>query len=534
MLVVLSSEQIPDWIYDGKLGVDLEFDDTTYKEMKLALMRVMEAEKKDRIYHLRECLLGEVKPSFKKWDYQYQNPALNPEQNNAVQKALEANEIAIIHGPPGTGKTTTLVQTIKESLKREHQVLVCAPSNTAVDLLVLKCLQQGISVVRLGNPARVEPELHEHTLDGAITKHDDYKLLRKMRTEVEQARKQALKFKRHFGSREREQRKRLLREARETKETANHLESYIIHNILTTNQVICTTLTGAANSILGKKTFGTVFIDEAAQALAPACWIPILRAEKVIFAGDHFQLPPTVKAMEAERGGLGRTLMEIGIDKSPDISVMLQRQYRMHHHIMAYSSQRFYENRLEADESVGYHRLSQDIEPLEFVDTAGCSFEEKKNPETLSTLNPEEATLVLKHLAILLNQLEEQNPSIFDQGFTAGIIAPYKAQVQELRNQMSSSPMLSSYAPYISINTVDGFQGQERDLIYISLTRSNGKQEIGFLKDIRRMNVALTRARKKLVVVGDSATLGNHPFYQGFIDFAESIGAYHTAWEWME
>ena len=533
MRVVLTTEQIPDWLYGTKLGIDLEFDDSTYREMEKAVNTVREAKKHSRLAELRDVLIGGNTPSFHQWEIHYQNPDLNPSQNEAVQKCLESLDVAVIHGPPGTGKTTTLVQVIKETLRREHQVLVCAASNTAVDLLVLKCLEQGLEVVRLGNPARVEEALQLHTLDGAITQHDDYKMLRKIRKDAEGIRKQALKYKRHFGGEERQKRKRLMKEARDLKDAAYKLEDYILHQILNGTQVVAATLSGAASSLLGSKRFHTVFIDEAAQALEPSCWIPILRSGRVIFAGDHFQLPPTVKSLEAAKGGLSRTLMEKVIDSRPEVAVMLDTQYRMNEAIMGFSGQRFYEGNLKAHKKVKHHRIGPNFEPVIFIDTAGCGFEERKNPETLSTCNPEEANLLLKHLALLFNQIEAEVPSVLEQAFSVGIIAPYKEQVKKLKDQLLDSPLLSSYVEYISVNTVDGFQGQEREVIYISLTRSNSKGEIGFLKDVRRMNVALTRARKQLVVVGDSATLGEHPFYAAMLSYMEQIGAYRTAWEWI-
>jgi len=533
MMIVLGTETFPDWVHGAKVGVDLDFDDTTYREMSKAVNKVLEAGKQERITELRDILIGNKKPSFHRWNVHYHNPVLNPSQNRAVQRALEALDVAVIHGPPGTGKTTTLVQAIKETLNREHQVLICAPSNTAVDLLVLKCEAEGMSVVRLGNPARVDEKLHQLTLDGAISSHDDYKTLKKYRKDADESRKRAQKFKRNYGARERQHRNRLMREARELSQTAHKLEDYIIHQILTQNQVIACTLVGASSSILGNKRFHSVFIDEAAQALTPACWIPILRSGRVIFAGDHYQLPPTVKSPEADKEGLSVTLMERVMEEKSEASVMLEQQYRMHEQIMRFSAKWFYQNRLEADASVKFSTLGEGFEPVEFVDTAGLGYEEDKDPDTLSTYNAEEANLLLKHLAMLLNALESQQPGIFDRGLTIGIIAPYKAQVRTLRDALRESPMLSSYQEHISINTVDGFQGQERDIIYISLTRSNSNGEIGFLGDVRRMNVALTRAKKKLVVVGDSATLGRHPFYESFIEYAESIHAYHTAWEWV-
>lgn len=530
--VALNSEQIPDWLSHSKLGVDPDFDDKTYQEMEKALHQVIAPGKNRRLAELREKLIGDRKPEFHTWDVTYKNPALNPSQNEAIQRVLEAYDVAIIHGPPGTGKTTTMVHAIKELLAHEHQVLVCAPSNTAVDLLTLKCQQQGIDVLRIGNPVRVEESLQDLTLDGWMSNHDDYQALRKLRREAEEVKKAALKFKRKFGGRERQQRQELLKEARELKKLSHQLEDYMLFQILQRAQVITATLTGSANSILDGKRFHTVLIDEAAQAMEPAAWIPILKADRVIMAGDHCQLPPTVKSLEAGRQGLNHTLFEAVIEEK-EVDVMLNRQYRMHENIMRFSGQQFYKGELKADESVRYHLLGPDFEPVEFVDTAGCGFEEVKNEETRSTGNPEEANLLLKHLAILFNQIQQKNPEILEVDLSIGIISPYKEQVRIIREQLQNSPMLSSFLDFISVNTVDGFQGQERDVIYISLVRSNSRHEIGFLKDTRRMNVAMTRARKKLVVVGDSATMGDHPFYRSFLDYIDDIGAYRSAWEWM-
>lgn len=533
MRIALGIELIPEWLHHAKLGIDLDFDDKTYKEMKHVLHQVEKPKDNRRLGELRDVLFGKVKPVYRKWEVIYKNPWLNASQNRAIQLALESQDVALIHGPPGTGKTTTLVAAIEEISHHEHQILVCAPSNTAVDLLTEKCHEKGLSVLRIGNPARVDETLHKLTLDGSIQQHPDYTILKKLRRDAEKIRTQALKFKRKFGGAERQERNNRMKEAREIKKMAHQLEDYIIHSILNNAQVICATLTGAANTVLGKKQFHTVCIDEAAQALTPACWIPISRAKRVILAGDHWQLPPTVKAVEAEKGGLSKTLFE-EIMEMEGTSVMLEKQYRMHEYIMRFSARRFYQNKLYADVSVKDQQLGLNFPAVEYIDTAGCGCEEQKNEETLSTSNPEEAQLMLRHLAILINQLAAEEPDTFEGDFSIGVIAPYKAQVRYLRESLNESPMLSDYAAWISINTVDGFQGQERDVIYISLVRSNQKGEIGFLGDIRRMNVALTRARKKLVVVGDSATLGNHPFYQAFIEYAEEIGAYRSAWELME
>ncbi len=533
MRIALSLEQIPDSLYQGKLGVDVAFDDKTYREMDRALSLTIDPTKDARIEDLREYLLGPSAPTFAKWDYEYENPALNPSQLRAVQQVLEAKEVAIIHGPPGTGKTTTLVAAIQEVCQREHQVLVCAPSNTAVDLLTLRCFEAGLEVVRLGNPVRVEPELQDLTLDASITRHQDYAALRKLRKDAEALKKQAVKFKRKFGSQERQKRNGLFRESKELRDLAHKLEDYILFQVLQGAQVITTTLTGAAHKTLWGRKFHTVFIDEAGQALTPASLIPMLRVQRVIMAGDHCQLPPTVKSREAEQRGLSQTLFERVIAEKPACSTMLNQQYRMNEQIMGFSAGEFYGGELQAAPSVRHHQLGPNFPPLIFVDTAGCGFEEKQHPRTLSTANPEEAQLVLRHLALTFNQIEAENPSLLEQGLSVGIIAPYKAQVQTLETQLSNSPLLSTYLSHIAIKTVDGFQGQEKDVIYISLTRSNARSDIGFLKDVRRMNVALTRARKMLVVVGDSATLGEHPFYGRFLQYAESHDAYHSAWEFM-
>ena len=533
MHVMLNVEYLPDWAVDSTLGIDLEFDDRTYQEMQHALSQVLMPPKKNaRIAELREILIGERAPEFHEWNIDFVNDRLNPSQNRAVQRILKAQDVAIIHGPPGTGKTTTLVEAIKETALHEHQVLVCAPSNTAVDLLTLKCLEAGLEVLRLGNPARVDDELLTHTLDGSIMAHPDYQALRKLRKDAEDARKRAAKHKRKYGARERQQRSDLFREARELKAMAHKLEDYIVYQLVNHTPVITCTLTGASAKVLGNKRFHTVFIDEAGQALEPSCWIPILRSNRVIMAGDHCQLPPTVKSQEADRRGLSHTLFE-QVMENKSVDVMLEQQYRMNEQIMRFSGQQFYHNQLFADASVRDHLVGPNFAPVTFVDTAGCGFSESKNPQTLSTGNSEEANLVLLHLALLFNQIENEAPDALTPTFRVGIITPYKEQVRLLKKQLRNSPMLSSFESYVDINTVDGFQGQEREVVYISLVRSNTKNKIGFLADIRRMNVALTRARKKLVVIGDSSTLGEHPFYRDFLDYIDQLGAYRSAFEYL-
>lgn len=529
----LNMDELPDWCDDGKLGINLLFDETSYKEMDIALEKVITASN-NRLAHLRDVMYEIKPPVFEKVDESLHITGLNQSQNSAVQKILSAKDIAIIHGPPGTGKTTTLVQAIRQTLFTEKQVLVCSPSNTAVDLLTEKLHREGITVLRLGNPARISEEVLMNTLDAKVAAHESYKDLKSYRKTAEEYFRMAGKYKRTFGKEEREQRQLFYQEARKILHDARILEDYIISEQFDKAQVIACTPVVSSGRMMRDKQFSTVFIDEAAQALEPMCWIPISRSNRVVFAGDHFQLPPTVKSKEAEKLGLKETLFERAV-KIENVSVMLNTQYRMHEHIMNFSNQKFYEGNLKADISVKETLLdTQDFllnTALDFIDTAGCGYNEIINPESLSIANPEEGQLLIKHLKMVLTQYELSKDA--SKRIKIGIISPYKEQVQYLTAQIAADEELEKFKSQIAVKTVDGFQGQERDIIYISMVRSNDQREIGFLNDTRRMNVALTRAKKKLVVIGDSATIGNHPFYKSFLDYAESIGAYKSAWEFI-
>ena len=529
----LNIDELPDWCDDGKLGINLLFDETSYKEMDIALEKVMNASN-SRLAHLRDVMYEIKPPVFEKIDESLHITGLNKSQNSAVQKVLAAKDIAIIHGPPGTGKTTTLVQAIRQTLFTEKQVLVCSPSNTAVDLLTEKLHREGITVLRLGNPARISEEVLMNTLDAKVAAHESYKDLKSYRKTAEEYFRMAGKYKRTFGKEEREQRQLFYQEARKILHDARVLEDYIINEQFDKAQVIACTPVVSSGRMMRDKHFTTVFIDEAAQALEPMCWIPISRSNRVIFAGDHFQLPPTVKSKIAEAQGLKETLFERSI-KIKNVAVMLNTQYRMHENIMNFSNQKFYEGNLKADISVKETLLdTQDFllnTALDFIDTAGCGYNEIINPESLSIANPEEAQLLIKHLKMVLAQHALSKDS--SKRISIGIISPYKEQVQYLTAKINEDEELEKFKSQIAIKTVDGFQGQERDIIYISMVRSNDLREIGFLNDIRRMNVALTRAKKKLVVIGDSATIGNHSFYKEFLDYTESIGAYKSAWEFI-
>jgi superfamily I DNA and/or RNA helicase len=531
----LTLDELPDWCDDGKLGINLLFDETSYKEMDIALEKVINATN-NRLSHLRDIVTGKKKAEFGKADESIHITGLNQSQNSAVQKILSARDLAIIHGPPGTGKTTTLVQAIRQTLKTEKRVLVCSSSNTAVDLLTEKLHREGINVLRLGNPARISEDVINNTLDAKITAHESYKDLKSYRKTAEEYFRMAGKYKRTFGREEREQRQLFYQEARKILQDAKALEDFILSEQFDKAQVIACTPVVSAGRMMRDKHFSTVFIDEAAQALEPMCWIPITRSDRVIFAGDHFQLPPTVKSKKAEDLGLKQTLFEHCMQME-NVSVMLNTQYRMNEKIMNFSNAEFYNGELKADASVKDTLLSFDENEhllhsaLDFIDTAGCGYTEIVNPESLSIANPEEATLLIDHLKLMLQQFEKSNKNA--KRISIGIISPYKEQVQHLMLRINEDEVLKNYLSQIAVKTVDGFQGQERDVIYISMVRSNDNMEIGFLNDTRRMNVALTRAKKKLVVIGDSATFGNHPFYKDFLDYVDSIGAHKSAWEFI-
>lgn len=528
--ISLRIDELPDWTRNGKLGIDAVFDKNSYDEMEYALkIAPVVAEKKDE-GTLVKILTGEKKPTYKSIDSPFVSRDLNAMQQAAVTKILEANELAIVHGPPGTGKTTTLIQAIKALIKKDRkQVLVVAPSNAAVDLLTEKLSDEGLNVVRVGNPARVNERQMALTLDYKMTAHPDIKEIKRLKKQAREYRDMAHKYKRSFGYAEREQRKALFNEARNISKEIERTEQYIIDDVISGANVITATLVGANHYTIRQLRYETVVIDEAGQALEPACWIPILKAKKVVMAGDHCQLPPTIKSDSATRKGLMITLMEKCVEMHPEAVVLLEEQYRMHKTIMGFSSKEFYSNRLKASPSVANHLLFQEDLPLVFVDTAGCGFDEKLEGTSIS--NPEEAVFLLKHLSGLVNDLKLID-SISD--FSIGVISPYKQQVEVLKNLMLSSTELMAFSTAITINTIDSFQGQERDVIYISMTRSNADNVIGFLSDIRRMNVAMTRARKKLVVVGDSATLSQHPFYADFINYSQEKEAYQSAWEFMD
>lgn len=530
--VTLRTDELPDWSRDGKLGLDVLFDNNSYDEMQNALKLAGSPFEREEDGRLVRILTGELSPSFNSQLPLYRIPSLNEVQQAAVDKILCATDLAIVHGPPGTGKTTTLVQAIKALIKQDHQqILVVAPSNTAVDLLSEKLADEGLNVLRVGNPARVSERLTALTLDSKMSEHSSMKEMKNLKKQANEYKNLAHKYKRNFGRAEQEQRKALFSEAHKIMKEVGNTEQYIIDDLVTKAQVITATLVGSNHYTVRNRDFHTVVIDEAGQALEPACWIPVLKAKKVVFAGDHCQLSPTVKSNVAARNGLSTTLLEKCVGLHPEAVVLLEEQYRMNEQIMGYSSRVFYEDKMKAHVSVATRVLMEGEEPVEFVDTAGCGFEEKL--EGTSTTNPEEGVFLMKHLTQLVNRVRDSGVAL--AGFpTIAVISPYKQQVYLLKELLLNAPELMVYADKIAVNTIDSFQGQERDIVYIGLTRSNSEGVIGFLADVRRMNVAITRAKKKLVVVGDSATLSRSEFYNEFIGYVEGFGGYRSAWEFVE
>ncbi len=509
---------LPHWVQSSGLGMNFLVDEKSFQEMERAINFLLRTDN-HRTIELAETILGLRSPYFLDVPSPIELPKLNDSQNLALNDMIAAHDIGVIHGPPGTGKTTTLIQVIKQLAKGEKHILVCTPSNAAADLLTSKLAGEKLNVVRVGSISRVDEELLSHTLDEQLKSSKEYSEIKKLKKQAAESRKIAGKFKRSFGKAERDERNQMYKQAKSLSKEANDYEDHLIDKLLSNSDVITCTLVGATSRYLRDRKFYTVIIDEAAQALEAATWIPIIKSQKVILAGDPFQLPPTIKSREAAKKGLEKTLLERTILNNSKVS-LLDTQYRMNEQIMQFSNEQFYEGKLKADESVKNHLI--DNKAVQFIDTAGCGFEEKKDSETLSLYNSGEIDLISKLL--------EQHISIYNDEYSIGIISPYRQQVERNTKSIHES---YDYLPNVKIDTIDSFQGQERDLIIISLVRSNENLAIGFLKDYRRLNVALTRARKKLIVIGDSATLASDKFYGQFMEYIDSIDAYHSAYAFL-
>lgn len=521
------------------IGVQLSFDETSYKLMFEALDRVMKA-KNNRLAYLRDLFYSHQKAgrfSFEPMKF----PWLNPTQERAVNEVLWAKDVAIVHGPPGTGKTTTLVEAINETLMRESQVLVCAQSNMAVDWISEKLVDRGINVLRIGNPTRVNDKMLGFTYERRFESHPDYPQLWAIRKAIRELRKNRKK-----GSENYHQKMDRL------KSRAAEIELRINAELFGEARVIACTLVGSAHHLLEGMKFGTLFIDEAAQALEAACWIPMRRASRVILAGDHCQLPPTIKSIAALRAGLGKTLMERIAENKPEVVTLLKIQYRMNDEIMRFSSDWFYGGKVESAPQIKYRSVLDYDHPITWIDTSNeenqitiegedapedsastassvsaanqnsdLNFKEQFVGESFGRINKAEAELTLLTLAEYFTKIGKQR--VLEERIDVGIISPYRAQVQYLKKLIKKYEFFKPYRRLISVNTVDGFQGQERDVILISLVRSNDEGQIGFLKDLRRMNVAMTRARMKLIILGNKDTMTKHPFYKKLWEYVEAI-----------
>lgn len=509
MVVVLPGPQVlPELVVTGELGVQLYFDDTSYKTMFAALREVAEA-KGNRTARLREVLLGKA-PALRRETGPVRFPWLNVSQEKAVNQVLCAKEVAVVHGPPGTGKTTTLVEAVYETLHRENQVMVSAQSNTAVDWIAEKLVDRGIPVLRIGNPTRVNDKMLAFTYERRFEAHSDY-------PELWQIRKTIREMTGRLRKSGREDRERLHNQLTKLRVRATGLEIRIDTELFTEARVIACTLVGAASRVLERKRFSSLFIDEAAQAIEAACWIAISRADRVILAGDHCQLPPTIKCIEAARGGLGRTLLEKVVLHKPETVSLLKIQYRMHEDIMRFPSRWFYHDELEAAPEVKYRGVLDFDTPASWIDTSELDLQEKAVAEGTGRLNTGEAELLVRELKNYMERIGIRR--ILEEHIDFGVISPYRAQVHYLRHLLKKEPFFRPCRRLITVHTVDGFQGQERDVIMISLVRANEKGQIGFLRDLRRMNVAITRARMKLLILGEAVTLTRHPFYRELYEY---------------
>ncbi len=494
----------------NEVGVQLYFDETSYRAMFAALDQTLTA-KNNLLAHLRETFLGSERPHVRQL-FPLRFPWLNASQEAAVNRVLAAKEVAIVHGPPGTGKTTTLVEAIYETLHRETQVLVCTQSNTAVDWISEKLVDRGIPVLRIGNPTRVNDKMLSFTYERRFESHPDYTELWGIRKAIREA-QQALR------KRSRADRDSLRNRLSRLRGRATELELQIDAALFDEARVVACTLVGAAHRVLTNHHFTTLFIDEAAQALEAACWIAIGKADRVILAGDHQQLPPTIKCVEAERGGLGKTLLQKIAERWPDTVSLLTIQYRMHEAIMRFSSDWFYQGALRAAPEVSHRGILQWDSPISWIDTSELEVTEELNAETQSRINRPEAELLIARLKAYVEKITKER--VLEERIDFGVISPYKAQVYYLRSLVKRDPFFKPLRSLITIHTVDGFQGQERDVILISLVRANAEGKIGFLNDLRRMNVAMTRARMKLIILGDATTLSHHPFYRKLYAYAK-------------
>lgn len=510
MVVILPSENcLAELNTIPKAGIQLYFDETSYRLMFEAMSKVIRSTD-NRLAELKEIFHGNRKPETFKFNH-IRFPWLNKSQELAVNNVLLAKDVSIVHGPPGTGKTTTLVEAIYETLHRESQVLVCAQSNMAVDWISEKLVERGVPVLRIGNPTRVNDKMLSFTFEKRFENHPDYPLLWQIRRNIRDL---------YSKLRTSSDREKTRTKINSLKDRATELEIRITENIFGEARVISSTLTSSASKVLTGRKFGTLFIDEAAQALEAACWIAIDKADKVVFAGDHCQLPPTVKSMEAIRGGLDRTLMQEIAKNKPECVTMLNVQYRMNEEIMRFPSEWFYNSQLVSAPEVKYRGILDFDIPIEWIETED-DFTEESVYDNIGKINTSEAELAVSTLKNYIEKIGKER--ILDENIDFGLISPYKAQVYYLRSLLKKDKFFKVFRKQITVNTVDGFQGQERDVIIISMVRSNDEGQIGFLKDLRRMNVAITRAKMKLMIIGNAETMTKYPFYRKLHEYINSL-----------
>lgn len=525
MVLLSTVEVLPNWCYNAGLGINLQIDEHSYDQMQEALDRALKA-RDQRLAQWVDLLAGKLLPQFKS-HHVPRIAACNNAQQQAVAHSLGAQDLAVIYGPPGTGKTNTLVQAIYYAVQEETQVLVCAPTNTALDVLSERLVQKQLRVLRLGHPARISEDLLSCSLDGQLEKSTFWSSIKEYRKMAEEHFRQASKYSRTYGPQQSKQKAEHYAEAKALLKEARQLEHHAIYELFNQAQVICCTPVTSMHTGMGRRKFKTLFIDEASQVLEPMAWIPLGRCQRMILAGDPHQLPPLVRSAQAAI--LSESILDCAL-KLPQTATLLNIQYRMHATIMAFSNMFFYKNQLQADSSIADHSLAFDDNqwnsPLVFVDTSGCGFEEWQHPETLSYKNTEEAKILGIHLKAC-DEAAAHRP--YAEKLRVGVLTPYRQQRQQLLEDLK--PITFEHLR-VEVKTIDGFQGDECDIIYISLVRNNTSGELGFLNDLRRMNVALTRARKKLVVIGDGATLARHTFYKAWMDFTEQHGRWESAFMW--
>lgn len=508
MVVIMpDQESVSRLMGHDAVGVQLSFDETTYKLMLDAVGRVINA-KGNRLAQLRDFFYN--RSELKKFTFAPMRfPWLNATQEKAVNEVLWAQDVAVVHGPPGTGKTTTLVEAIYETLRRENQVLVCAQSNMAVDWISERLMDRGVDVLRVGNPTRVNDKMLSQTYERRYEDHPDYPQLWALRKTMRE-----LRSGKHRGEAFHQKMDRL-------KNRAMELELRIHNDLFSQARVISCTLAGSASRVLEGMKFSTLFIDEAAQALEAACWIAIRKAGRVIFAGDHQQLPPTVKCIDALKGGLGKTLMERIVESNPQAVTLLKVQYRMNEDIMRFSSDWFYNGEVQSAPEVKYRGILDFDNPIVWIDTSEVEGGEEFVGESYGRINRSEAQLTIDTLKDFFEKVGRHR--VIDESIDVGIISPYRAQVQLLRRLIRHNEYFKPLRHLITVNTVDGFQGQERDIVVISLVRDNEEGQIGFLRDLRRMNVAITRARMKLIIMGNAETMKRHAFYNKLYEYIDGL-----------